>query len=520
MAYYFLISLGCKANQYDSAAIGQWLLWGGHLPTASPAQADLLVVQTCCVTSTAMQKSRSTLRRILRQRPGAVVLVSGCYGQYDAHSVRRVLSESGVSPDRGFVVGNHSDLGAVLRQVNRSLEEQPGGTSMPQSGLGGSAGLFRDEQCMSAGNSCCETASPQTPSIKARRIAAVKRNITTNEFLPIISSFPGHQRAFVKVQDGCDAFCSYCVVPYVRAVLWWRPVQDVRTQCEAMVKSGHREIVLSGIFLGAYGRSTAIRRRWPRTPSVSAGLPDLVRAVRDVPGLWRLRLSSLEPLDLSDELLEACSHRAVAPHFHLPLQSGSGAILAKMNRQYTPDQYRHCVTRLRRTMEHPSITTDIIVGFPGETEEDFEQTLEMARWAGFSKIHAFPFSAIEGTVAWLWRKSAPSPPVVRDRMSRLAALELELATAYRGQFIGRTIEALVEKHAPRTARGGYVRPLRQRPRRRPQPRRPHRHNRPRANRLAARGGMEREACAMNCAGGTESLTQVMFRAGEDVLLHG
>lgn len=250
MAYYFLISLGCKANQYDSAAIGQWLLWGGHLPTASPAQADLLVVQTCCVTSTAMQKSRSTLRRILRQRPGAVVLVSGCYGQYDAHSVRRVLSESGVSPDRGFVVGNHSDLGAVLRQVNRSLEEQPGGTSMPQSGLGGSAGLFRDEQCMSAGNSCCETASPQTPSIKARRIAAVKRNITTNEFLPIISSFPGHQRAFVKVQDGCDAFCSYCVVPYVRAVLWWCPVQDVRTQCEAMVKSGHREIVLSGIFLG------------------------------------------------------------------------------------------------------------------------------------------------------------------------------------------------------------------------------------------------------------------------------
>jgi threonylcarbamoyladenosine tRNA methylthiotransferase MtaB len=170
-----------------------------------------------------------------------------------------------------------------------------------------------------------------------------------------------------------------------------------------------------------------------------------VRRVAGIEGLWRVRLSSLEPLDLTPELLAVCRGEKVAPHFHLPLQSGSAKVLARMNRQYAPQQYRRTVDRLREAIDRVAITTDIIVGFPGEDDEDFRQTLDLARFAGFSRIHAFPFSAIEGTAAWNWRKQAPPPAVVKARLAELAEVQEQLSRQFRRQFLGETMEGIVER---------------------------------------------------------------------------
>ena len=257
-----------------------------------------------------------------------------------------------------------------------------------------------------------------------------------------LKRFPNRQRAIVKVQDGCDAFCAYCIVPYTRPVVWSRDVGRITAECEALVAAGHREIVLSGVFLGAYGRQTALRRQWGQS---EAPLTELIRAVAEIEGLWRLRLSSLEPADLTDDLLGLWRDLPnLAPHFHLPLQSGSSRVLQRMNRQYTAEEYCRTVEHLHGALDRPALTTDIIVGFPGESDGDFDQTISVARQAGFSKIHTFPFSAIEGTAAWSRRSEAPPAEEVKARMARLGALEADMAAAYRCQFVGDVLEGVVE----------------------------------------------------------------------------
>jgi threonylcarbamoyladenosine tRNA methylthiotransferase MtaB len=197
------------------------------------------------------------------------------------------------------------------------------------------------------------------------------------------------------------------------------------------------------VFLGAYGRETTVRRRWN---TASSALPDLVRRVAAIEGLWRLRLSSLEPGDLTTELIDAARGTPnFAPHFHLPLQSGSPRILRRMNRQYTVKEYRQAVDRARAAFDRPAITTDILVAFPGEDDEDFAATLDIARYAGFAKIHAFRFSPIKGTSAYTYRRDAPPSHIVKQRMAVLAELERKLALEYRRQFLGETMTALVER---------------------------------------------------------------------------
>jgi threonylcarbamoyladenosine tRNA methylthiotransferase MtaB len=272
----------------------------------------------------------------------------------------------------------------------------------------------------------------------------VKAKSRESDPLEGIDGLDGRQRAFVKVQDGCDAFCTYCVVPFTRSRVWSRRDADVLDECRRLVAAGHREIVLCGVFLGAFGRATARRRRWP--VDVPAPLAGLVAAVADIPGLWRFRLSSLEPGDLSDELLEVCrSSPKFAPHFHLPLQSGSSRVLRGMNRQYDADDYAVAVDRARAAIDRVALTTDVIVGFPGESDDDFAATLAMARRAGFAKIHAFPFSAMGPAAAWQWRHEAPPPEVVRRRMSDLSEVEAATARQYRRLFVGDIMEALVER---------------------------------------------------------------------------
>jgi threonylcarbamoyladenosine tRNA methylthiotransferase MtaB len=258
-----------------------------------------------------------------------------------------------------------------------------------------------------------------------------------------ITSFAGHQRAFLKVQDGCDAFCSYCIIPRLRPWPRSKPIKVAVAEARDLVRAGHKEIVVTGVFLGAYGRETAVRRRWARQGSPLAALVD---ALARVEGLRRLRLSSLEPGDVDEALLEELSaHKNCVPHLHLPLQSGSASILRRMNRQYTVAAFVEMIQRVRAALDRPAVSTDIIVGFPGETERDFEASIDIARRVEFCKIHAFPFSPRDQTVAARWRRDFVHPNVVRDRMRRLAEVERECSFRFRRRFVGQVERVIVEE---------------------------------------------------------------------------
>ncbi len=467
MIRFSLTTLGCKANQYDGAALSQFLQDRGAT-CCDHGPVDLVVINTCCVTAQAMRKSRQAIRRALAAAPAAAVLVTGCYSDYHAARIEGILDALGVEPRRRAVVGHHGDYAACCRQVLHALSGhvnqaasssvQVAGTDLAGTGRptrangptgrtladhGDPDGAARNDIWMRVDVSRrTEPSDSHALSIKSGRQRAVKEKAPGGDALGPLRRFEGHQRAFVKVQDGCDAFCSYCIVPYTRSLVRSRDAQAVVDECRALLAAGHKELVLSGVFLGAYGRDTAIRRRWSGGPSP---LAHLVRQVAAIDGLWRLRLSSLEPLDLDEDLLAAWSEGPrLAPHFHLPLQSGSDRVLRRMNRQYSSDQFRRTVDRLRERLDRPALTTDVIVGFPGEEDDDFARTLEVARQAGFAKIHAFPFSAIEGTAAWLMRRDAPPGRIVRERMAELTRLERQLAAAYRRPFVGQTVEALVD----------------------------------------------------------------------------
>ena len=424
MITYSLTTLGCKVNQYDGFAVASVLDTCGlqSIGKSDPDSraADLIVVNTCCVTRTAMRKSRQAIRKAVKNAPGAAVVIVGCYCDYDPRKISELLNSLNVPPERTVISGHHdSNLLSSIQQLAHRL--------------------------VRGGQASCRPVQTDynINDIKDRRKLAVKRNVSGTQALPAIKSFPGHQRAFVKVQDGCNAFCSYCIVPYTRAVVWSRNIDEIADECSRLVSAGHREIVLSGVFLGAYGRDGTVRKRWTEK---NAPIIELVRRVASIDGLWRLRLSSLEPADLTRELLALWTELPnLARHFHLPLQSGSEKILTRMNRQYSANDFRKMIDRLSNALDRPAVTTDIIVGFPGETDDDFAQTLDVARYARFSKIHAFPFSPIEGTAAWEWRNEIPNGNIVKDRLAQLRELEQEMAHSFRSQFIGDTLEALVER---------------------------------------------------------------------------
>ncbi|MDB5294937.1 MAG: mtaB, partial [Phycisphaerales bacterium] len=281
----------------------------------------------------------------------------------------------------------------------------------------------------------------------------------------------GRQRALLKVQDGCDAHCTYCIIPKLRPALWSKPVDDAVAEARRLVDGGHVELVLTGIFLGAYGQGTALRRRQGRggerasgggkgngdlttafgSPSPTPALaPSPLSRLLDalctrVPGLRRLRLSSLEPGDLSGDLLAALrAHAQVVPHFHLPLQSGSDAMLRRMNRQYTRDDFLRMVDAVRAAFDRPALTTDVIAGFPGETDADFAATTAVAEAAGFIHVHAFHYSPRPGTAAARWPAKFVRGPVVNERIEALRAIADRHGLALRRSFVGQTVELLVE----------------------------------------------------------------------------
>lgn len=428
MRTFWIQVLGCRVNHYEGEQIAALLRRRGMEQVADASAADLRVVHTCSVTGEAAAKSGQAVRRATRlpvlTAPAAATaaprpagrgrtVVSGCWVGSDPASAAAI---EGVDA----AVGHGDDVSAVLERLLAAWR--------PQSSPAGPADT---------------DATPPAPGTFALPLLGDDRQA-------------GQQRAYLKVQDGCDAYCTYCIIPRLRPAVWSKSVEDCVEEARRLVDAGHRELVLTGIFLGAYGRHTALRRRQTGDTASKSPLAGLVEALcTRVPGLGRLRCSSLEPGDMTDDLVAVLrSHRQVVPHFHLPLQSGSDAILRRMNRQYRRDDYLRMLDRVHASFDRPALTTDVIAGFPGETDADFAQTLEVAARARFIHTHAFPFSPRPGTAAARWTVRFVDRRVAAARAGELAELARQHSLDFRRRFVGQTVEILVERPKNPTWRRG------------------------------------------------------------------
>ncbi|OQY06068.1 MAG: tRNA (N(6)-L-threonylcarbamoyladenosine(37)-C(2))-methylthiotransferase MtaB [Planctomycetales bacterium 4572_13] len=416
-------TLGCKVNQYESQQIRQILEQSG-LIAAEPAQRpDLIVVNTCCVTHIASSKSRQSIRKVRKAHPDSIVIVTGCLpvGPDD---------ETGTL-DNDIIVKDKRTLSLILERLSKK-----------QLFLLNNANHSKPRNL-----SKIKDKNPNLTHLSAQKHP--KELLTSADSLPILTRFTGQSRAFLKVQDGCDAYCTYCIIPKIRTVVCNKPVKTVLKEAGNLIRAGHKEIVLTGIFLGAYGQKTARRKKWDSAKLDS--LAGLVDKIADLEGLKRLRISSLEPLDVTNRLLEVmAAHDNIAPHLHLSLQSGSAAVLKKMARQYTIEDFLRVVEKIKRVFDRPAITTDIIVGFPGETEGDFQQTINVAKEVGFSKIHTFSFSIRKNTAAEKIAKllGTVSPQEIKRRSTVLQQLDTELQQHFRQSCTGLTETILIEKINP------------------------------------------------------------------------
>ncbi|MEM6313547.1 MAG: MiaB/RimO family radical SAM methylthiotransferase [Planctomycetota bacterium] len=385
-------TLGCRVNHYESEQIAEQLRRRGLRQVERGG--DVRVVNSCAVTNEASAKSRKMARRFGRDGAavGGVTVVVGCWATAEPEQAAAI---DGVS-----AVVTHRDSAAAA--IDRVLGRHRPATHLP---LLGTEGADRT-------------------------------------------------RAFLKIQDGCDAHCTYCIIPSLRATLHSKPVADVVDEARRLVDAGHKEIVLTGIFLGAYGQPTALRRRQDR-PTAEA-LAELVEALcTQLPDLPRLRLSSLEPGDMNDRLIGVLlDHPQPVPHFHLPLQSGSNRLLKRMNRQYGRDDFLRLVDTVQTRFDRPALSTDIITGFPGETDADFADTVAVAEHAGFMHIHAFPYSPRPGTAAARWTDKHIPGDIAKARVRRLNDLAAEQSLAFRRQFVGETHDVLIERGTPTHGRTG------------------------------------------------------------------
>ena len=411
MRTFSIITLGCKVNQYESQQIRRLLEELGLSQVESHAKSDLVIVNTCCVTHIASAKSRQYIHRAQKVSADAAVVVCGCLPTVQIGELNEMGRNVHIVRERNGLVG-------TLRQI----AEGKAGHSFVQ------------------GNKVTDKA------IKAENGSNInlKNNLCNLLELPQLNSFKGQTRAFLKVQDGCDGYCSYCIVPKTRPLVHSKPLDAVLQEAQSLVRAGHKEIVVTGIFLGAYGQESVRRKTWPDEQNEK--LADLLEKMAEIPNLARIRLSSLEPADVTPRLVGVfCSNPKIMPHLHLSLQSGSDKVLKRMGRQYNAGEFREKVALLKSRLDRPAITTDIIIGFPGETDADFQQTMDLAKEAGFAKMHIFSFSPRKGTAA-ASMQGAVDNRVIKERSGILRDLESELGRAYRQQFVGESAEILIENN--------------------------------------------------------------------------
>ncbi|MHC4124946.1 MAG: tRNA (N(6)-L-threonylcarbamoyladenosine(37)-C(2))-methylthiotransferase MtaB [Planctomycetota bacterium] len=408
MKTFSINTLGCKVNQYESQQIRQLLENFGLTQVLTAEKADLTIVNTCCVTHTASAKSRQCIRKSKKLNPETVIIVAGCLPAAQTGEL------SNLGGKNIHIIKNRQMLTPTLCRV------------------------LNDGQ---ATNHICIKPNPLIRTKNERKIKS-KKQLPNLPQLPELTSYKGHTRAFLKVQDGCDGYCSYCIIPKTRPIFCSKPADSVLHEAESLVAAGHKEIVVTGVYLGAYNQKTVRRKNWPSRQNDE--LTDLLDRLARIANLERIRLSSLEPGDVTEGLLDVmCRHRNIMPHLHLSLQSGSDAVLARMGRQYGVDNFLETVESVKRRLDRPAITTDIIVGFPGETDEDFNATVKLANSVGFAKMHVFSFSARAGTAAAAMQPLVDNA-VIKHRSQVLRQLDTQLGSGFRGQFIGEKATVLIE----------------------------------------------------------------------------
>lgn len=393
MAKIAFYTLGCKVNQADTASMENLFLRAGHQIVSFDSDADVYIINTCVVTNTGQRKSRQTIHRAIRKSPNALIVVTGCYPQTAAEEVKAI---AGVD----MIIGNQ-DRAQIVQLVEERLAHR------------------------------------QTDTLDA--VHKLTANTAFEEMAA--GDITDKTRAFLKIQEGCNQFCTYCIIPYARGPLRSRSLEGIRTETERLISAGFKEIVLIGIHLGCYGKET------PGGPT----LYDAVKTVLAVPGVQRLRLGSLESVEVEPRLLTLMQEDArFCRHLHLPLQSGCDKTLQAMHRPYTTAKFKTLLADIKAAVPDIAVTTDIIVGFPGETEEDFAETCRFAESCGFSKMHIFPFSARKGTPAEKFA-GAVTEAVKKERADVLGKIDETMHYAFLQGMVGKTAEVLFEQPAD----GGY-----------------------------------------------------------------
>lgn len=379
-----LHNLGCKVNAYETEAMQQLLEEAGYEIVPFSEYADVYVINTCSVTNMADRKSRQMLHKAKKQNPDAVIVGAGCY-------VQTKEAQALVDETINIVIGNNkkSELVKLLEEYNQTHE-------------------------------------------KCSRVVDINHEKQEYEEM-FLDHTAEHTRAFIKVQDGCNQFCSYCIIPFARGRVRSRRLEDVVSEVTKLAQNGFKEVVLTGIHLSSYGVDT------------EDSLLHLIEEVHKIEGIERIRLGSLEPRIVTEEFAGALAKmKKICPHFHLSLQSGCDATLVRMNRRYNTAEYKAGCDILRKYFEHPAITTDVIVGFPGETEEEFAVTKNYLEDIHFYEMHIFQYSKREGTKAAVMKDQVPEP-VKKERSAVLLELEKRMSEEFRAYYVDREVTALMEE---------------------------------------------------------------------------
>ncbi len=375
-------TLGCKVNQYESQAIGETLKKNGYEIVDHKEKADIYIINSCTVTSSADQKTRQAVRRFKRDNPESIVLLTGCMPQAYPDDAEKLI-------EADIVIGNKNNT-----KIVDMLD---------------------------------------TYSKFGKRVVDISLHEKGESFSGTpITSFDERTRAYVKIQDGCNRFCSYCIIPTSRGRVRSKPLGELKAELEELAKSGYSEVVLVGINLSSYGLDSGDT------------FPEAVELACKTEGIKRVRLGSLEPDHLTDEVIEKLSKlEKLCPQFHLSLQSGSNNTLKTMNRHYTAEEFEAIATKLRSCFGDCTLTTDVMVGFAGETEEDFEESLRFVKKIGFEKVHVFPYSIRTGTRAE--KMSGHLPKKVKDERCHVMLRETEkIRREFFEKQIGKTVSVLFE----------------------------------------------------------------------------
>lgn len=378
-------TLGCKVNSYESDAVALLLEEKGYEIVSYDETSDIYIINTCMVTNTAEAKSRQEVRKIHRLNPDAIIVVMGCLTQLKAEEILEIEGVSVVlgTARRDEIADFIEEYIKVRKPLNKAIP------------------LVKEE--------------------KYDNLQVTKTNT--------------HTRAFLKIQDGCNNFCTYCIIPYTRGRVRSKALNDVVSEAKALVMSGHYEIILTGIHTGGYGSDLE-----------HDTFASLLAALENVEGLKRIRISSIEITELDEEVLNVISKSTkIVNHLHIPIQGGTNRILKLMNRKYTVEQFEEKIKELRTLFPNLAITTDIIVGFPTETDQEHEETLELIKRIGFSELHVFPYSKRNGTVSAKMKGEVPGD-IKKERVHHLLTLSDELAKLYIKSEIGKTEKVICETY--------------------------------------------------------------------------